>query len=380
MTRMRVLVAMPSTNQMYSGVGRALMELSRRMAGRVAYEFAVDDLNGRNLELLRSFADEHAMPVHVGEHECDPRFVEPRNRDLPGLLDRGDWDAIELVGFANAGTGRAVLSGIGDRVLSYTPHDQPLWTVPMSEDQQANTSQTHRDVIERADVVFADSPHERDELQRLAPGRSHVEFHPLGCSFDEFEAGTVERPLRLLFVGDLNEIRKRFDRVVAVLERLLERFPSLRLMVVGNKSDGMAGRIPRAVRSAIDLRGYVTEAELRGLYRACRGLLLFSEVEAFGLPILEAMACGTSVYLSDLPTTRSLFGAFRSAVFCDVDDLEGTVARIAVGIGGGTRPIAAAIAERAVLRERFEWDRLASRKADALAAAWWRRRRWAWSA
>lgn len=374
--RFRVLVAIPSTNQMYSGVGRAIRELCARMSRRVAFDFAIDDANQRNLNLLRDFAREHRMTVHVGRHRYDDRFVDPVNQDLPDRLARGGHDAVELIGFANAATGTAVLDALGPATLAYTPHDQPLWTVPMSELQGAIAADVHRRVIERADLVLADSPHERRSLQALCPARSHVEFHPLGCDFSAFLPGPLHRPERLLFIGDLNEARKRFDRVAAVFERLLSRRPQPRLTVVGNRSDDLASLLDPSIRHAVELRGYVAESQLLALHRESRALLLFSDVEAFGLPILEALASGTPVYLSDLPTTRGLFAPYRSARFCRPDDTDETARIVADGLERGEASIAEALAERPALESRFDWNQLADAKAQALIAAWWRRNRW----
>jgi glycosyltransferase involved in cell wall biosynthesis len=378
--RLRVLCAIPSTNQMYSGVGRAIRELSRRMTDRVEITFAVDDLNARNVSLLGSFALEHGMTVLVGNHRADDRGVDPANEALPGLVASGHWDVIELVGFANAATGSAVLENLGAAALVYTPHDQPLWTVPMSAAQADHVGAVHRRVLDRADLVLADSPHERAALQALTPGRSHVRYLPLGCDFAAFGPGPVDREDRLLFVGDLNEIRKRFDRVAAVFARLLARRPGLRLAVVGNRSDEWAANLPAEIRPSVDLLGYVSETELRWLYATSRGLVLLSEVEAFGLPILEAMARGTPVFLADLETTRSLFGPFASAHFCPADDLVATASLIDSVLGLGDESIHEAIAERDRLRETFDWTHLALAKATEIAAAWSRRAGWKWVA
>ncbi|CAN5914106.1 hypothetical protein BH23PLA1_BH23PLA1_07700 [soil metagenome] len=378
--RMRVLCAIPSTNQMYSGVGRALRELSARMVGRVDLEFAVDDLNPRNLGLLQAFAVEHGMRVHVGRHRLDPSSCDPVNEALPGVMAQRRWDAIELIGFANAATGDAVLEGVGNALLCYTPHDQPLWTVPMSAEQASRTAEVHRRVVQRADVVLADSPHERRQLQALAPGRNHCNFLPLGCDFDAFTPGPIDRPPRFLFVGDLNEIRKRFDRVLGVFSRLRETRPDLRLVVVGNRSEEAGAGLPGSLRSAVDLRGYIDESELRKTYSESLGLFLLSDVEAFGLPILEALASGTPVFLSDLETTRGLFGAFRGACFCPTDDPEGTFAVVERSLSRGREAIAETIADRPRLQAAFDWNQLAVRKWQALASAWTRKQGWAWSA
>ena len=91
------------------------------------------------------------------------------------------------------------------------------------------------------------------------------------------------------------EPRKRFDRVLDLFGRLRAVRPGLRLVVIGNRSDQAGGLLPEAHRDAIDLRGYVGEAPLRRAYAESRGLVLLSDFEAFGIPILEALASGTPV-------------------------------------------------------------------------------------
>lgn len=52
----------------------------------------------------------------------------------------------------------------------------------------------------------------------------------------------------------------------------------------------------------------VTKAEIRDLYRGCAALIYPSLMEGFGLPPLEAMACGRPVIVSDIPVFRELYG------------------------------------------------------------------------
>lgn len=377
--RMRVLVAIPTTNQMYSGIGRAIVELSRRLHDRVEFTFALDDRDPRTLRRVWEFTAPLDIPMIVGPHRFLPDCVEPFNERLPDLVSSNHWDVIELVGFANAATGRAVLERINDRTaLCYTPHDQPLWTVPMSPEQESNVASVHSQVIVRSDLVLADSPAERESLQRLAPGRLNCVSLPLGCDFDAFEAGSVERPPQLLFVGDLAEIRKRFDRVLDVFSHVLTRWPDARLVVIGNRSEESADRIPPAIRHAVDLRGYVSEFELRQAYATSRALLVLSDVEAFGLPILEALVSGTPVLLGRLDTTVSLFGECSGAHFCPLDDGVGTRAVVDRLLENWESAIVGARADRPRLRSLFDWDRLADRKWRALCAAWTRRNAWDW--
>lgn len=379
--RMRVLVVLSSSNQMYSGIGRAVFEFAARLSDRAAFEFAIDDGNPRNLDLVVEFGRRHDLPVHVGEGRKDHLVLDNVNADLLGVVRGRRWDAVECVCFANAGTNGALLDAVGDRVtLAYTPHDQPAWTVPTSPLQADHMDRVHQRVLERSDVVFCDSPTERQDLQGRVRGRNHCAFVALGCDFSAFRTGPARRREQLLFVGDLAEPRKRFDRVLAVFARLLRARPELKLVVIGNKSDGAIEHVPADLRHAIDLRGYVAEADLRRAYAESAGLLLLSDFEAFGIPILEALACGTPVFLSRQAATQSLFGTFRAAHFCPADDPDATAAEVAFSLARGRDAIGEALADRKRLQATFDWDSLAHRKWQALAAAWFRKNCWAASA
>ncbi len=375
--RMRVLVVLSSSNQMYSGIGRNVFELARRMTGRVEFSFVIDDLYPRNRDLVVAFGKELGVPVHVGRGRQVPEALDSLNDDLPDLLRRERFDAVECVCFANAATNAAMLDALGETTLVYTPHDQPLWTVPMSPEQARQTETVHQRVLERSDLVLCDSPHEQATLQARVPGRNHCLYLPLGCDFRTFRAGGVTRRNQLVFVGDLAEPRKRFDRVLALFARLIRRRPELRLVVIGNKSDQALEHVPRDLRHAIDLRGYVDETELRRTYAESLGLVLLSDFEAFGIPILEALACGTPVFLHRHATIESLFGTFRGAHFCPGDDPDTTADEVDRALARGRAAIAEAVEDRRRLPGTFDWDTLAFRKWQFLAAAWFRRNCWA---
>ena len=244
----------------------------------------------------------------------------------------------------------------------------------MSAEQAANTDAVHHRVLQRADVVFCVSAWERRELQDHAGQRGHCVFLPNGCHFEDFRPGPLVRRPQLLFVGDLAEPRKRIDRVLAVFARLRQRRPQLRLVLVGSRREVVRDRIPPELQSAYEFRGYVSEPELRQAYAESLGVLLLSDYEAFGIPILEALASGTPVFLSRLEATRSLFQSYRGTHFCPADDLEGTLGVIEHTLTRGPDAILEVIKDREALRNEFDWEVLAAQKWNAPAAAWYQKK------
>jgi alpha-1,3-rhamnosyl/mannosyltransferase len=151
----------------------------------------------------------------------------------------------------------------------------------------------------------------------------------------------------LLFVGAIQE-RKNPLAALDAAEAV-----GLPLVVAGPEKDAALASTLRG-RGA-DLRGYVAKDELADLYRGAAALLLPSRYEGFGLPVLEAMACGTPVVATDDAALREVGG--DAAVYAADGDLTTAVstalaehdARAAAGI------------ERARL---FSWAETARRTAD----------------
>jgi glycosyltransferase involved in cell wall biosynthesis len=371
--KMRVLQVLSSSNQMYSGLGRAFFELTARLKERADFEIVIDDLYPKQLDLVLDFGQRHEIPVHVGPAMISSRSLDSVSATLPIQLRRTVWDLVETLCWANSATNEMVLREIGDRALVYTPHYQPLWTVPMSPEVSHHTDDIHHRVARRADAVFSDSPWERRVVQAQTHGRNNCYHIPLGVNCGEYRPGPLARKPHLLFVGDLVEPRKRFDRILAIMPRILERWPEMKLVVIGNGSDKVLERIPAELRHACELRGYVTEPELRRAYAESRAVFLLSEFEAFGIPILEGLVSGTPVFLTDLAVTRSIFGTFGGARFCPGDDHDGTFAVVEETLDKGEAAIRETLADRERLKAAFDWDGLALQKWQVMASAWFTR-------
>jgi glycosyltransferase involved in cell wall biosynthesis len=198
----------------------------------------------------------------------------------------------------------------------------------------------------RADHVLVVSERTRADVEQhygVAPEKVTVTPNGVDPSFTPGPA----RDGYLLFVG---AIQRRKDPLVA-LEAA--RAVGLPLVVAGPQKEPALARELRD-RGA-DLRGYVSKPELAELYRGAAALLLPSRFEGFGLPVLEAMACGTPVVAAPEPALREVAG--DAAVYADDGDFAAAVTR---ALADRERLSAAGLA-RARL---FSWEETARRTAD----------------
>lgn len=142
----------------------------------------------------------------------------------------------------------------------------------------------------------------------------------------------------LLWVGRMTtpDPRKR----VAALVRAPRRMP---LVLVGD-AGSWARQLPD-----VTLTGVLSDDELAAIYSGAHALVFPSDDEGFGLPPVEALACGTPVAASDLPALREVLDG--RAILRSVDDLDGLVAAAEAASRPAPPPPA------------WSWD-------DAAAATW----------
>ncbi|MGA1994887.1 MAG: glycosyltransferase family 1 protein [Bryobacteraceae bacterium] len=109
----------------------------------------------------------------------------------------------------------------------------------------------------------------------------------------------------VLAVGDL-QLRKNQIGLIRAFARLARSYPQLRHnLVLAGKETWFASRVREAARDSgvadrIQFTGFVSDDELQQLYNACDLFVFPSFYEGFGLPALEAMACGRAVACSNV--------------------------------------------------------------------------------
>jgi glycosyltransferase involved in cell wall biosynthesis len=201
--------------------------------------------------------------------------------------------------------------------------------------------------VRRAARVFAVSERTRRDLVELYRTPSEkIVLTPNGVD-PAFTPGG-ERDGYLLFVGAIQERKNPLAAADAAAE------VGLPLVVAGPPKEPALAR--ELERRGARLRGYVDKPHLADLYRGAACVVLPSRYEGFGLPVLEAMACGAPVVATNDAALREVGGDVP--VYAEPDELASAVRRALAEAGPRSR----AGLERARL---FSWEETARRAVAA---------------
>ena len=259
----------------------------------------------------------------------------------------------------------------GSTPVVLTIHDvsyerQPAW-YPYRRDPVRRAFYRHSAL--RARRIITVSEFSRREIVAaygIDPRRIHVILSGVAPEFQPARGGQP-RPVELvpaepfvLHVGDLHPRRNLGValRAVIVLRERHERLASLSLLLAG-VDRGHGREVAREAAcaghaSAVQLTGVVTEARLRALYEHAAAFVYPSRYEGFGLPLLEAMACGRPVIASTAGALPEIVG--DAGLLCDPRNEAGFEAAL----------------ERLLLDPAFAAELGAKARRRALAFTWQR--------
>jgi glycosyltransferase involved in cell wall biosynthesis len=176
-----------------------------------------------------------------------------------------------------------------------------------------------RGALERARAVVTVSETSRHAICRLIPavaGKVHVVPNGVGAAFRPPTPGEaahargawgLEGPF-MLCVGP-DKPHKNLAHAVRVLGQL-PAAEGWRLVLVGPTDadcERLVARVGAAeLRARVVPLAHVTDEQLRSLYATAEAVLVPSLLEGFGLPVVEARACGGTVFAGDVPWAREL--------------------------------------------------------------------------
>ncbi|MDE2999072.1 MAG: glycosyltransferase family 1 protein [Gemmatimonadota bacterium] len=180
---------------------------------------------------------------------------------------------------------------------------------------------------------------------------------------EQFEPGAASGEAFILAVSTL-EPRKNFKRIIEAFVNLRKTEKTRdRLVIVGKEGwlfDEIV-RVPPAFQDDVVFTGYVSELELIRLFQAARCFVYPSMYEGFGLPVLEAMACGCPVITSNTSSMPEVAG--DAALLVDpyeVADIEDAICRLT-----DEPALCAELSAKGIQRaSEFSWRRTARQTLD----------------
>jgi glycosyltransferase involved in cell wall biosynthesis len=127
----------------------------------------------------------------------------------------------------------------------------------------------------------------------------------------------------ILFVGTI-EPRKNLLTLLKAFEEILRSTSHSPQLVIAGKEgwlmDELSAYIKKSdIENRLRFTGYLTDEELRALYSSCRVFVYPSLYEGFGLPPLEAMACGAPIIASRIPSIVEAVGPDAARLISPTD-------------------------------------------------------------
>lgn len=225
--------------------------------------------------------------------------------------------------------------------------------------------------VKRADAIIAISESTKDDLVAYygtPPEKITVVYEAAEPHFQPQPSAAIDTVKRryhlpddyVLVVGTI-EPRKNYTRLVEALIEVRKKYPRLHLVVVGSKGwlyEPFFKRLEELdAFEWVIFPGFVPDADLPAVYAGAKLAAMPSVYEGFGLPILEAMACGTAVVCSGETSSLAELGGETAAYF-DPYEVEHMAAVLMDVLDQDDRRREMALSGPARAAE-FSWDRAA---------------------
>jgi glycosyltransferase involved in cell wall biosynthesis len=142
-------------------------------------------------------------------------------------------------------------------------------------------------------------------------GVDHQKFHPIS---DPVRPAYLNPEDRILLYAGSEEPRKNLGLVLRALKDLIKDMPDVKLIKAGGPGDGISQETcineinQLGLADHVIFTGRISDSDLLGLYNIADAFVFPSFIEGFGLPPLEAMACGCPVIVSDRTSIPEVVG------------------------------------------------------------------------
>ncbi len=225
-----------------------------------------------------------------------------------------------------------------------------------------------RPLLERVSARIAVSEYARDTLVQHLGGEPVV--IPNGVHVAPFASAEPREEWRgdptIAFVGRIDEPRKGLAVLLRAMPALLDRFPGLRLLVVGGGDveqvvDDVSRRDRARVVAACDFLGFVSDADKASALRTADVYVApHTGGESFGIVLVEAMAAGAAVAASDLGAFARVLDDGRLGAMFPVGDPD-ALARTVGGLLADDARRRTTVEAAAEGVRHYDWETVAQR-------------------
>ncbi len=255
--------------------------------------------------------------------------------------------------------------------LLVTVHDvfhlaQPDMSVP----KKLYAKGMFRAVRQKADAIVTVSEFSKDELIRLT-GQGKQEVTPIHIGVDEAWFDVPDRPRPygkpyILFVGSVKP-HKNVGGLVRALALAQHKIPH-DLVIVGRReglltADEEVAALAQSLGERVHFTGFVQDEHLKQFVKHADALALPSFYEGFGLPPLEAMACGCPALVSNAASLPEACG--DAALYCDPHSPEDIAEKLVLLTEDKT--LRTSLRQKGLERaRRFTWEACAEKTLEVL--------------
>jgi phosphatidylinositol alpha-mannosyltransferase len=296
----------------------------------------------------------------------------PRGRPEPALsaerrfgtvvipaLAAGRFDVVHSLGARDAVASIGVRRALGKHRTVYTNLGNPVRSWWDGRPDGA----AHRRVVDEIDVYGCLSEYGRGFLRRDY-GRDGV-LTPGGVDLRRFRPGTAraDEPT-LLYSGVLDDPRKGVALLLDAIAILARTEPRVRLWLSGpGDASALLAAAPSAARERTEVLPIGRPEDQPARYASAWATVLASRGEAFGLVLVESLACGTPIVATDDGGLPELIEP-GAGVLAPVDDPDALARACAEALGLGAEPDVRERCRSAAIRH--DWDRTVAPAVEAL--------------
>jgi glycosyltransferase involved in cell wall biosynthesis len=225
-----------------------------------------------------------------------------------------------------------------------------------------------RRVVRYCDRILTSSRETAREIQRsfrVSPDKIRMVYNGLDADFFRPLNGELNRPNRLLFVGNTDDSKKGISYLLQALTLLPEKV-TLTIVDQGAPFKTYAPELVRKfdLTSRVTFTGKVSPEVLRQLYTSSEAVLLPSLYEGFGLPAAESMACGTAVIGTRAGALPEVVGEEGAGILVPTRDPQALAQAILALLRDPERRKKMGIAGRQRVEKLFTWERVAEQTVE----------------